>query len=81
MTAYSPGVTVKSLYYIEIHGIKARPDSTFDGVFASLTKFTRRSPSPQALPFNALDDSLNGSGESFSKLNALFYDLNETFMS
>jgi hypothetical protein len=38
-----------------------------------------RSPSPQALPFNAFDESFSGSGESFSKLNALFYDLNEMF--
>ncbi|WP_187149520.1 hypothetical protein [Treponema endosymbiont of Eucomonympha sp.] len=30
---------VKSLYYIEIHGVQARPDATFGGVFEPLIKF------------------------------------------
>ncbi|WP_306698357.1 hypothetical protein [Treponema endosymbiont of Eucomonympha sp.] len=27
------------MYYIEIHGVTARPDATFGGVFEPLTKF------------------------------------------
>ncbi|WP_306700884.1 hypothetical protein [Treponema endosymbiont of Eucomonympha sp.] len=30
---------VKSLYYIEIYGVQARPDATFGGVFEPLIGF------------------------------------------
>jgi hypothetical protein len=39
MTAYRQGIASKSLYYIEIHGIRAAPDAIRGGVYAPLTKF------------------------------------------
>ncbi len=39
MTAYRQGIAAKSLYYIEIHGIRAAPDAPRGGVFAPLIKF------------------------------------------
>jgi hypothetical protein len=39
MTAYRRGIAENPLYYIEIHGIKAKPDATFGGVFEPLIGF------------------------------------------
>ncbi|WP_187152060.1 hypothetical protein [Treponema endosymbiont of Eucomonympha sp.] len=46
MTAYRRGVTEKSLYYIEIHGVKARPDARLAGFFAPLARFYERLAGP-----------------------------------
>jgi hypothetical protein len=37
MTAYRRDIAFKSMYYIEIHGIRAPPGAAPDGVFARLT--------------------------------------------
>ncbi|WP_187149417.1 hypothetical protein [Treponema endosymbiont of Eucomonympha sp.] len=39
MTAHRQGIAVKPMYYIEIHGVTARPDATFGGVFEPLIGF------------------------------------------
>jgi hypothetical protein len=53
MTAYRQGIAVKPMYYIEIHGVKAKPDASRGGVFepligfyASLARFFARLAGP-----------------------------------